>query len=182
MRDRSRLTLDVLRCSGAYITSIRRSAGLSRDDLADLAGLHANTIANIERGSCDPSVLAISQIYVRLGCSGVHIEGDGFYPEPPSPGVEGPRYLGLDVPSAQMALVMGARVRERRESIGCSLDELSGESGVHANTIWNFEHGLVAPSLSTTYKIYKALGVSLVAGCEDGIAFIHSPWRGPKPE
>jgi transcriptional regulator with XRE-family HTH domain len=156
---------------GSFIARLREELGLSQSDLAELVGLHVNTLANIERAAVDPSVLTISLILVKLGCSGVEVSERGFEPLPPSAGSGLPAFPALEAPPPSMVRMMGGLVRSRRLALGLSLDQAARASGVHRNTYWNFEKGLVAPSLSTTYRVYLALGIKRVLGCEEGIRF-----------
>ncbi len=160
----------MLRVSGGELAALRRSQGLSQSDLAELTGLHRNTVANIESGSGDSSVLAVSLIQVRLRASGVLVEKTGFIPCPPPPGTDFP-YPRLLVHPSAMARIMGESVRRRRLERALSLQALAEATGVHRNTIWNFEQGLVAPSASTTYLIYRGLGVTRVGGSDSGLVF-----------
>ena len=60
----------ILRASGGELAALRRFRGLSQGDLAELTGLHKNTIANIEGGDRDASVLAMSLMQIRLRARG----------------------------------------------------------------------------------------------------------------
>jgi transcriptional regulator with XRE-family HTH domain len=164
---------EIIRASGASIASIRKAEGYSQAQLADLAGVHQNTIANIERGVVDPSVLALNFIYLKLRCQGIEISDEGFSPIlSPSGSRELPfPKLALTSPGA-MILAMGRSVSAWRQARDMSLKDLAGEAGVHVNTLWNFENGLVVPSTSTIYSVYRALDVSRVMGSEGGIFFI----------
>lgn len=158
-----------LHSCGERIADFRRGFGLSQYELAELAGLHPNTIANIERGEVDPSVLVANRVFVNLGCPGILVRDDGFEPLRPVSGLPAIPFPNMKTTPACMAMVMGERVRNRRLCLGLSLDEVARSSGLHLNTVWNFERGLVSPALSTTYRLYRALGVSSVLGCEGGI-------------
>lgn len=159
----------ILFVSGGELAALRRHRGLSQADLAELTGLHKNTIANIEKGTADASVLAMSLMQIHLRASGVFVERDCFVPCPD----EGPEYPypNLVVPPAIMARVMGSSIRLRRLERKTSLASLAEATGLHCNTIWNFEHGLVASSVSTTYLLFRALGVTWVGGSSEGIVF-----------
>jgi transcriptional regulator with XRE-family HTH domain len=161
----------ILRVSGGELAALRRSQGLSQNDLAELTGLHRNTVANVERGSLDPSVLAMSLMQVQLRASGVFVEEDGFYPCPPPSASCGFPFPRLVVPPSTMARIMGGCARRRRSELGMSLAELADAAGLHLNTVWNFERGLVEPSVSTTYLIYRGLDVAWVGGSEEGLRF-----------
>jgi transcriptional regulator with XRE-family HTH domain len=161
----------MLRDSGASIASLRKAEGYSQAQLAELAGVHQNTITNIERGAVDPSVMCLNYIYLRLRCKGIEVFDEGFCPIPALDAKELPFPKLMDVSPGIMISVMGKLVVEWRKAKGLSLKDLAGESGVHVNTIWNFENGLVVPSTSTIYSIYKTLKISQVIGSESGIVF-----------
>jgi transcriptional regulator with XRE-family HTH domain len=172
MRNRLPRAMEILRTSGSIIADIRKTEGLSQSELAELTGLHPNSITNAERGVVDPSILLTSLIFLRLRCLGVAVNEEGFYPIPSPDARGGLPFPNLDICKAAMISEMGRRVVERRHALGLSIRDLAEESGVHPNTVWNFEKGLVAPSTSTTYGIYRALGVSRVVGTEEGIRFL----------
>jgi len=149
----------MLRDAGAMIASIRKAEGLSQAELAAAAAVHYNTVSNVEQGAADPSLLVFSLILVRLRCPGLAVDEDGFRPLPPLSRAEPeplpPSMLG----QSTIVSVIGSRVRSRRLDLGLSQGELSGEAGIHLNTLWNLEKGLVAPSVSTMYRLYRSLGI-----------------------
>lgn len=153
----------VLRNSGAQLAELRRSAGLSQAELAERAGIHTNTVSNIERAIGDPSVLAMSLIQVHLGSSGVLVESDGFITLPPGCSDPDCTFPASALAPSRMMNVMGDCLRSRRRGLGLTLEELASETGLHLNTIWNFERGLVVPSVTTVWSLYRRLGVRLVA-------------------
>lgn len=159
----------VLRVSGGELAILRRSQGLSQADLAELTGLHRNTITNIERGVKDASVLAMSLVQLHLRAGGVFVEREGFYPSPHPAGSAAYPYPELLIAPPAMVSAMGDRVRRRRLDLGLSLHALASACGVHVNTIWNFERGLVAPSVSTTYLVYSNLQVRWIGGSKEGL-------------
>jgi transcriptional regulator with XRE-family HTH domain len=149
----------MLRDAGAMIASIRKAEGLSQAELAAAAALHYNTVSNVEQGASDTSLLVFSLILVRLRCPGLAVDEAGFRPLPPLSRAEPeplpPSMLG----QSTIVSVIGSRLRSRRLDLGLSQGELSGEAGIHLNTLWNLEKGLVAPSVSTMYRLYRALGI-----------------------
>jgi transcriptional regulator with XRE-family HTH domain len=149
----------MLRDAGAMIASMRRAEGLSQAELAVAASVHYNTVSNVEQGAADPSLLVFSLILVRLRCPGLAIDEAGFRPLAPlsraGPEPLPPAMLG----QSTIVSVIGSRVRSRRLDLGLSQGELSGEAGIHLNTLWNLEKGLVAPSVSTMYRLYRSLGI-----------------------
>lgn len=161
----------LLRFTGGELAALRRCQGLSQGDLAELTGLHRNTIANIERGERDSSILAVSLMQIQLRASGATVEADGFLPcrSEADPGAF--PFPNLVVGASVMASVMGDKVRQKRLELGMSLKCLAETTGVHLNSLWNFERGLVAPSTSTTFLIYSRLGVRRVGGSAEGLVF-----------
>jgi transcriptional regulator with XRE-family HTH domain len=162
---------EMLRGSGAALAAIRVSIGLSQPELAELTGLHVNTVSNIERGIGDASSLALSLIQVHLRCGGVTIAPEGFLPIPPrdeSPAYPFPNLLTYP---AAMVGIMGERVRERRLSLGLSQAELAAATGLHVNTVWGFERGIVIPSSSSLWLLYRGLGIRAVVGSAEGLLF-----------
>jgi transcriptional regulator with XRE-family HTH domain len=161
----------ILRFTGEGLAGLRRFQGLSQGELAERTGLHRNTIANIERGERDSSILAVSLMQIQLRAGGATVEAEGFLPCPSGADPGAFPFPNLVLAPSVMARVMGDSVRRRRLELGMSLDELARATGAHLNTLWNFERGLVAPSTSTTYLIYRGLGVRRVGGSEQGLVF-----------
>lgn len=57
----------VVSIAGARIRELRKSKRLSQIVLADLAGIHYNTLRRLENGSSNPSVDALVKIAETLG-------------------------------------------------------------------------------------------------------------------
>jgi len=161
----------ILFVSGGELETLRRSQGLSRPDLAELTGLHKNTIANVERGIGDCSILAMSLIQIHLRASGVDVGKEGFLLCPPPSGDSSYPYPDLVIPPSAMISEMGRHVRLLRIERGMSISKLAEVACVHRNTVWNFERGLAAPSATTVYSVYRRLGVQWVGGSDDGLVF-----------
>lgn len=144
---------------GAAIREKRRSEGMSQEDLAHLAGLYRNVVGNIERGEVDPALSSLNYMYVCLQCAAVRFDVEVILPWPRE---VWPVVAATEFTPARMMRMIGAAVRQRRKELGCSLKELATSAGIHPNTIWNVERGLVDPSLTVTYRLYKGLGVQVV--------------------
>ena len=69
--------------------------------------------------------------------------------------------------------VIGAKIRQLRESREMSLEELAKASGNSAELIESIENGEVVPSLTPLIKIARALGVRLGTFMDD------APHKGP---
>jgi transcriptional regulator with XRE-family HTH domain len=163
---------DILKEFGYRIESLRKLHGLSRLDMAEISGLHPNTVANIERGVVDGSIVAASRILIYLGCEGVYVTDRGFeliFTEGTPPGNY---YPGLRTSKAYIAATIGDVVKRRRLGLDASITDIAELAGVHRNTLANVELGLVEPSISTVYRIYRSLDVECVAGSNNGIYLI----------
>lgn len=161
-----------LEAFGSRIAVIRKLHGLSRLEMADIAGLHVNTVVNLERGFVDGSILAVSLLILNLGCEGVAVTGSGFEPIVPAANRIGNVFPGLTTNKALMAAEIGEVVRRRRLDLGATLEQIASRAGIHRNTLSNVEKGLVAPSIATTYRIYRSLDVSCVSGSNSGIRLL----------
>lgn len=157
---------------GSRIADIRKLCGLSQMDLAERVGIHVNTVANVERGEVDASILAVSVMLIELGCEGVMVGEEGFAPVFCESIRPARAFPGLPTNRAVMAAIIGNEIRQRRLGLDLSIEEISERAGIHKNTLWNLERGLVAPSFSTTYRIYRSLSVVGVVGSNDGISLL----------
>jgi quercetin dioxygenase-like cupin family protein len=69
----------------------------------------------------------------------------------------------MDPGTADLALAIGARVRQERQSRRWTLDQLAGAAGVSRRMVVNVEQGAANPSVGTLLRISDALGVGLPA-------------------
>ncbi|MGA2829145.1 MAG: helix-turn-helix transcriptional regulator, partial [Streptosporangiaceae bacterium] len=67
----------------------------------------------------------------------------------------------MDESTAALALAIGVRVRQERQSRGWTLDQLAEVAGVSRRMVVNIEQGAVNPSVGTLLRISDALGVGL---------------------
>jgi len=78
----------------------------------------------------------------------------------------------MDESTAALALAIGVRVRQERQSRRWTLDQLAEAAGVSRRMVVNVEQGAANPSVGTLLRISDALGVGLPA-------LVERP--GPKP-
>ena len=69
----------------------------------------------------------------------------------------------MDEQAAVLALAIGGRVKQERQSRSWTLDELSAVAGVSRRALFNVEQGSANPSVGTLLRISDALGVGLPA-------------------
>lgn len=69
----------------------------------------------------------------------------------------------MDESTAALALAIGVRVRQERQSRRWTLDQLAEAAGVSRRMVINVEQGAANPSVGTLLRISDALGVGLPA-------------------
>jgi quercetin dioxygenase-like cupin family protein len=69
----------------------------------------------------------------------------------------------MDQSTTALALAIGVRVRQERQSRGWTLDQLAEAAGVSRRMVVNVEQGGANPSVGTLLRISDALGVGLPA-------------------
>jgi transcriptional regulator with XRE-family HTH domain len=69
----------------------------------------------------------------------------------------------MDESTAALAVAIGARVRQQRQTRGWTLDQLAEAAGVSRRMVVNVEQGAANPSVGTLLRISDALGVGLPA-------------------
>lgn len=153
----------LLRSVGGEIASRRRQCGLSQEDLAELSSLHPNTLGRIERGECDASIILLSYLYFKLDSTGVRIDQCGVVPMHHGglPASSLPEVSFLRPPA--MVRMLAEAVRARRHDLSLTMRDAASISGIHPNSLWNFESGLVCPSITTYFHLLRTLEVSTVS-------------------
>src|SRR6188472_4436741 len=69
----------------------------------------------------------------------------------------------MDLGTANLALVIGARVKQERQVRRWTLDQLAETAGVSRRMVVNVEQGAANPSVGTLLRLSNALGVGLPA-------------------
>jgi transcriptional regulator with XRE-family HTH domain len=69
----------------------------------------------------------------------------------------------MDESTAALALAIGVRVRQERQSRRWTLDQLAEAAGVSRRMVVNVEQGTANPSVGTLLRISDALGIGLPA-------------------
>ena len=69
----------------------------------------------------------------------------------------------MDQGTAALALAIGVRVKQERQSRSWTLDQLAAAAGVSRRMVVNVEQGAANPSVGTLLRISDALGVGLPA-------------------
>jgi len=161
------------RCDlGKEYRRIRKLQGVSVERLAESTGLHQNTIGCIERGSNDIKLVSNARIMAALGCESFDIGETTFsfnieeladYPG---------RADVLRLPASSIVYMTGRTIRERRTARGITILELSDSVGIHHNTLWNIENGLVEATLYNLYRIHKGLSVLSLKGTARGLQIL----------
>lgn len=67
----------------------------------------------------------------------------------------------MTITPQELSLVIGSKVRDRRNAIGSTIDQLAEEAGVSRRVIINIEQGDTVPNISTLLRIGEVLGMSL---------------------
>jgi transcriptional regulator with XRE-family HTH domain len=58
-----------------------------------------------------------------------------------------------------MLSLMGTAIHDARKDRGLTLGCLAKISGMHLNSLWNFEKGLVVPGICTYFRLLHALEI-----------------------
>ena len=63
---------------------------------------------------------------------------------------------------SEIAIVVGSRIREFRNKLGVSQEELAHRASMHAAHIGQLERGDKSPTIDSLVKVVDALGITLV--------------------
>ncbi|MBI9105530.1 MAG: transcriptional regulator [Spirochaetales bacterium] len=153
------------------IKRIREIRGLSRERLSEISGLHINSIGAIERGERDVSCISQTYIFASLGCKAIHVmpeydqiilhEGAGDFV----------RRDVFSLRDAQIIAFIGDMLRLRRKALGLDLSLVAEKAGIHLNTLWNIEKGLVISTGANLHRLYLALNLEWISASKEGIRF-----------
>lgn len=161
-----------LRACGGEFRQARKERGLTREELAELAGVHVNSIGIAERGDHDQNVMVRTKLYAALGCCHVEINRECFRIVLNSGSDAFPDTEILSMPCAAIAFHIGQAIRIERECKGVTLQELSRAGGIHLNTLWNIERGLVSATTLVLYRIFRALDVMTLKAGTVGLSLL----------
>lgn len=158
-----------LKATGEEFQRARLARGLSRESLAERSGVHVNTIGALERGEHDVNSTTKCWILAALGCRSLvmedHVDRIILHEDPAA----FPRSDIQTMPDSNVVHIIGQAIRDRRESMSATLETVALRAGVHENTLWNIERGLVSATGIHLHRIYRALGVNLVTPDPEGI-------------
>ncbi len=167
MRRSSEADLLLLARLGGELVRIRTMRKLSQASLGAMTRLHVNTISSVERGRTDPSIFVLGLICLGLGCPRIELSDEGLFPVMGSDAGLPPYALRslFRKPGAMAAHSAGFSML--RASSGMSIRGLAASAGVHPNTVWNYETGRTAPSVTVAFRIYLELGIRSIGGSGD---------------
>ena len=160
---------DYLQSFARQIQRARKERGLSREELAEKAAVHPNTIGVAERAERDLNVLTQTRILAVLGCGEMRIYDDVYF-ACTGDGVPSPTRTDiLAMRDAQIIRDIGKAIRDRRLVMDLRLEDVAQMAGLHINSVWNCERGLVVPDGNTVFRLYRVLGVSRLVAGERGL-------------
>jgi len=158
-----------LQASGAEFKRARLARNLTREGLSELSGVHLNTIGAAERGEHDINSSTKCSLLAALGCKSIIMDENVDSIVLHESLAAFPRTDIQAMPDACVVSIIGQVLRERRNSLGATLEQVACNAGLHANTLWNIELGLVSPHGVHLHRIYRALGVRIVTPGPAGI-------------
>jgi transcriptional regulator with XRE-family HTH domain len=162
---------ELLILNGMEIKRARELRGLSRECLSEISGLHINSIGAIERGERDVSCISQSHIFSALGCQTIHVMPE--YDQIILREVEGDfiRWDVLSLTDAQVISIIGNMLHCRRKELGLDLDQVAERAGIHLNTLWNIEKGLVIATGANLHRLFLALNLEWINASTEGLCF-----------
>lgn len=158
-----------LQASGAEFKRARLARKLTREGLSELSGVHLNTIGATERGEHDINSTTKCRLLAALGCKSIVMDENVDFIVLHENLAAFPRTDIQAMPDACVVSIIGQALRDRRNSLGATLEQVAARSGIHTNTLWNIELGLVSPTGIHLHRIYRALGVAIVTPDPAGI-------------
>ena len=121
---------------GARLKALRKKAGLTQEELADVLGISYMTVRRWEAGKASPRVEDIPSIAQALGV-----------PE-------------ADLLDTNASIPFGANLKALRRKAGLTQSQLADKIGVSLLTLFRWEKDERQPRMSEIKALAKALGVS----------------------
>lgn len=158
---------------GKEVQSKRLARDLSILELSRMIGVHRNTITAIEQGKHDYSSLISTNLFSALGARAVYITRNAELLElaADSATFEQTRDI-IKMRPANQIMIIGKQIRQYRHSQNLTLAEAAAHCGLHPNSLWNLEHGLVVPSMFTLHRLYYCMGVQKLTACYDSLQLL----------
>ncbi len=143
-----------LRLFGANMRATRQKAGLTQQELSQVAQLDRAAISFIERAKRSPDLATLLKIAHALRTTPANLLGEI---GAPAPNLRGPRDGPLPSDPAKR---LGANLTWARRRAKVSQETLALEANVDRAAISVYEHGRREPNLRTIIKLASALDVS----------------------
>jgi transcriptional regulator with XRE-family HTH domain len=140
---------------GTMIREQRRAAGHSQEHLAELAGLHRNSLNAIERGSQDAEAVSLTNTIQVLGILAFKLDYETGSVRCTAVGPP-----GHPVDPAIYARALGRGLRQLRMAAAVSRERLATACGIHRNTIERIENARCRVTLPTLIALYRHFGVT----------------------
>ncbi|HOJ29788.1 MAG TPA: helix-turn-helix transcriptional regulator [Spirochaetota bacterium] len=135
----------------------RHALGISQEYLAELCKVHRNTIAVLELGESDPTIVTLTNIFMAFGIQRFIIDHNNCHLQM----ITGVPFVDL-LESSIINDKIGFFIDSLRLKHNISRDKLSLATGIHRNTIARIENAQVTARLSTIIQIYRYFNVSEV--------------------
>ncbi len=130
---------------GTRLKELRKSKGLTQQQLAEKLNIHERTVSKWERDVCEPDFGFYGFIARTLGISLEELWGL----QPPQEKLDG----SFDM------INIGSVISLERKRLGKSQEELAAKLNVSANTVSKWERGLVCPDKDTFLKLSAYLQI-----------------------
>ena len=121
---------------GSRLRALRKKAGLSQEELADVLGISYMTVRRWEAGKASPRVEDVPSIAQALGVP------------------------DADLLDTNASIPFGANLKALRKKAGLTQSQLADLIGVHETTIRRWENNGDSPRAEDISSLAKALGVS----------------------
>jgi len=137
------------------IATERKSQGISQEYLAELCDVHRNSIAMIELGKSDPTIVTFTNICLAFGISRLIIDHINCLLYMATDGIKS---SPLDHSTVNNNI--GFFIDSLRQRYDLSRERLSMHTGIHRNTIDRIENAKVTARVSTIIELYRYFRVT----------------------
>jgi transcriptional regulator with XRE-family HTH domain len=140
---------------GEYIREARLSKGQTIERLSEATGISANKLEEYENGEQSPSLPELELIAYQLQTSLEHFVDSGVSTTEDVTPINPTRFIGI------RQRIIGAQLRQTRDAVDLSLDDLSQKTAIDIDVLQSYEMGMAPIPIPQFESLLSLLNASM---------------------